>query len=99
SDLHPATFGNSPGTVSDRDALLIKRLKSAGAILLGKTNIPQMMTWHECDNPVYGRTNNPWDLGRTPGGSTGGEAAIAAGLTPLEYGSDISGSDPGARAV
>jgi len=89
----PATVGNSPGTVSDRDALLIKRLKSAGAILLGKTNIPQMMTWHECDNPVYGRTNNPWDLGRTPGGSTGGEAAIiAARGSPLGLGNDLGGS-------
>ncbi|MCI0359611.1 MAG: amidase [Planctomycetaceae bacterium] len=89
----PATVGNTPGAVSDRDALLVKRLKSAGAILVGKTNIPQMMCWHESDNPVYGRTNNPWDLGRTPGGSTGGEAAIVAARgSPLGLGNDLGGS-------
>jgi fatty acid amide hydrolase len=88
-----ATVGNSVGNVSERDALLVRRLKSAGAILLGKTNIPQMMTWHECDNPVYGCTNNPWDRGRTPGGSTGGEAAIiAARGSPLGLGNDLGGS-------
>ena len=88
-----ATVGNTPGHVSDRDALLVRRLKAAGAIVLGKTNLPQMMTWHECDNPVYGCTNNPWDLGRTPGGSTGGEAAIiAARGSPLGLGNDLGGS-------
>ncbi len=88
-----ATVGNTPGHLSDRDALLVRRLKAAGAILLGKTNVPQMMTWHECDNPVYGCTNNPWDLGRTPGGSTGGEAAIiAARGSPLGLGNDLGGS-------
>ena len=88
-----ATVGNAPGLVSDRDALLVGRLRKAGAILIGKTNIPQMMTWHECDNPVYGCTNNPWDRGRTPGGSTGGEAAIiAARGSPLGLGNDLGGS-------
>lgn len=88
-----ATVGNTPGTVSEKDALLVRRLKAAGAILLGKTNIPQMMTWHECDNPVYGCTNNPWDRSRTPGGSTGGEAAIiAARGSPLGLGNDLGGS-------
>lgn len=75
------------------DGVLIERLRRAGAILLGKTNVPQLMLWHECDNPIYGRTNNPWDLARSPGGSTGGEAAIiAAGGSPLGLAGDIGGS-------
>ncbi len=61
--------------------------------MLGKTNIPVALGDWQADSPVYGRTNNPWDLERTPGGSTGGGgAALAAGLTPLEIGSDIGGS-------
>jgi amidase len=64
-----------------------------GAALLGKTNIPVALGDWQADSPIYGRTNNPWDLSRTPGGSTGGGgAALAAGLTPLEVGSDIGGS-------
>ena len=75
------------------DGVLVERLRRAGAIVLGKTNVPQLMLWHECDNPVYGRTNNPWDLSRTPGGSSGGEAAIiAAGGSPLGLGGDLGGS-------
>src|SRR5262245_27966182 len=75
------------------DGVMVSRLRRAGAIVLGKTNLPQLMIWHECDNPVYGRTNNPWDLGRTPGGSTGGEAAIiAAQGSPLGLGNDLGGS-------
>ena len=81
------------GNLSKEDGILVGRLRRAGAIILGKTNLPQMMIWHECDNPVYGRTNNPWDLGRTPGGSTGGEAAIiAARGSPLGLGNDMGGS-------
>jgi fatty acid amide hydrolase len=79
--------------LSAEDGLLIGRLKRAGAIILGKTNVPQLMTWYECDNPVYGRTNNPWDLARGPGGSTGGEAAIVAARgSPLGVGNDLGGS-------
>lgn len=75
------------------DGILVRRLRRAGAVILGKTNVPQLMIWHECDNPVYGRTNNPWDLSRTPGGSTGGEAAIiAARGSPLGLGNDLGGS-------
>ena len=81
------------GNLSKEDGILVSRLRRAGAIILGKTNLPQMMIWHECDNPVYGRTNNPWDLDRTPGGSTGGEAAIiAARGSPLGLGNDLGGS-------
>jgi fatty acid amide hydrolase len=75
------------------DGILIQRLRDAGAIILGKTNVSQLMFWHESDNPVYGRSNNPWDLERSAGGSTGGEAAIiAAGGSPLGLGSDLGGS-------
>ncbi len=75
------------------DNPLVSRLRRAGAIVLGKTNVPQLMLMHETDNPVYGRTNNPWNLERAPGGSSGGEAAIiAAGGSPLGLGNDIGGS-------
>lgn len=77
----------------ERDGPLVHQLRRAGAIVLGKTNLPQLMIWHESVNPVYGRTNNPWDLSRTAGGSTGGEAALlAAGGSPLGLGSDLGGS-------
>jgi Asp-tRNA(Asn)/Glu-tRNA(Gln) amidotransferase A subunit family amidase len=79
--------------ISDRDANVIARLKAAGAIVLGKTNTPEMAAYYECDNPVFNRTNNPYDLSRTSGGSSGGEAAaIAACLSPAGIGSDLSGS-------
>lgn len=79
--------------VPDRDASAVARLKAAGAIILGKTNIPEMALPYETDNPVFGRTNNPYALERTPGGSSGGEAAaIAACLSPAGLGSDLSGS-------
>ena len=75
------------------DGIGIARLKAAGAIILGKTNVPPMLSDFQSNNPVYGRTNNPWDLTRTPGGSSGGGgAALAAGMVPLEFGSDIGGS-------
>ena len=78
---------------SEHDAPVTTRVKAAGAIVMAKTNVPPMLADWQSANPVYGRTNNPWDLGRSPGGSTGGgSAALAAGLTPLEYGSDIGGS-------
>ncbi|HSG91790.1 MAG TPA: amidase family protein [Pseudomonadales bacterium] len=75
------------------DGPLAKAVFAAGACLLGKTNIPVALGDWQADSPVYGRTNNPWDPSRTPGGSTGGGgAALAAGMTPLEVGSDIGGS-------
>jgi fatty acid amide hydrolase len=75
------------------DSPLVRQLRSSGAIVLGKTNVPQLMLLHEVDNPVYGRTNNPWNLERGPGGSSGGEAAIiAAGGSPWGLGSDLGGS-------
>jgi amidase len=78
---------------SEHDAPVTTRVKAAGAAVMAKTNVPQMLADWQSANPIYGRTNNPWDLSRTPGGSTGGgSAALAAGLTPLEFGSDIGGS-------
>ena len=79
--------------VPERDASAVARLKAAGAIILGKTNTPEMAIPYETDNPVFGRTNNPHAHQVTPGGSSGGEAAaIAACLSPAGIGSDLSGS-------
>jgi amidase len=79
--------------VPRRDAIVIERMKAAGAIILGKTNTPAFCADWQSYNPIFGTTNNPWDVARTPGGSSGGSAAaLAAGMTPLELGSDIAGS-------
>ena len=81
------------GFVARRDAVLVSRLKDAGAIVLGITNTPELLMAWETDNLLYGRTNSPWDLERTPGGSSGGEAAaIAAGMSAGGVGSDGGGS-------
>lgn len=75
------------------DALVIERLKSAGAIILGKTNVPCMLNDWQTYNDIYGTTNNPWNLSLTPGGSSGGSAAaLAMGYVALELGSDLAGS-------
>jgi amidase len=80
-------------TVPTRDATVVARLRAAGAILLGKTNCPPWGAGIETDNEVYGRTNNPHDVTRTPGGSSGGEAAmVAAGGSPCGVGTDSGGS-------
>ncbi|MFQ5872412.1 MAG: amidase [Dehalococcoidia bacterium] len=79
--------------VSKSDATVYTRLRDAGGILLGKTNMPEFALWWETDNLVFGRTCNPWDVERTPGGSSGGEAAaIVSGLSPLGVGTDLGGS-------
>jgi Asp-tRNA(Asn)/Glu-tRNA(Gln) amidotransferase A subunit family amidase len=81
------------GLVAEKDAPLVTRLKQAGAIVLGVTNTPELLMAWETDNLLYGRTNSPWDLQRTPGGSSGGEAAaIAAGMSAGGVGSDGGGS-------
>lgn len=79
--------------VPARDADAVARIKAAGAIIFGKTNVPLYAGDLQTYNEIYGTTNNPWDVSRGPGGSSGGAgAALAAGLTPLEIGSDIGGS-------
>jgi Asp-tRNA(Asn)/Glu-tRNA(Gln) amidotransferase A subunit family amidase len=81
------------GFVARHDAPLVTRLKNAGAIILGSTNAPELLMAWETDNLLYGRTNSPWDLERTPGGSSGGEAAaIAGGMSAGGVGSDGGGS-------
>lgn len=81
------------GWKPDYDALVVQRLKAAGAIILGKTNVPKGLGDWQSFNDIYGTTNNPWETSRTPGGSSGGSAAaLAAGFVPLELGSDIGGS-------
>ncbi len=79
------------GRIADSDATVVARLKAAGGILIAKTNTPEFSYSVETDNLLTGRTNNPWNLDYTPGGSSGGEsAAIAAGMSPLGLGSDVS---------
>jgi len=86
-------FEQLKDNVASTDAYVVTRLKQAGAAILGKTNIPTMLSDWQSFGPLYPTANNPYDLARTPGGSTGGgAAAVAAGLTSLEIGSDIGGS-------
>jgi amidase len=86
---YPAQKDFKPG----EDALSISRVKAAGGVILGKTNVPLGLGDWQSYNEIYGTTNNPFDLGRTPGGSSGGSAAaLAAGYGPLSLGSDIGGS-------
>ena len=87
------------GNIPDKDATAVARFKAAGGIPLMKTNLPEFSAWTETDNLVTGRTNNPWNLERTPGGSSGGEsAAIAAGISPIGIGSDVAISVRGPAA-
>ncbi|MFN8483044.1 MAG: amidase family protein [Anaerolineae bacterium] len=91
----PSTFGlpSRAATRATQDERHVARLRDAGAIVLGKTNVAQLLFYYESDNPVYGTTKNPWNPARTPGGSSGGEAAlIAAGGSTLGLGTDIGGS-------
>jgi amidase len=79
--------------VPKKDATAVARLRAAGAVLMGKTNVPPLSADGRADNPIFGRTNNPWNLERTPGGSTGGgAAAVAAGLSAFDVGSDLAAS-------
>jgi amidase len=79
--------------IAEADAPIVARVRAAGAVIMGKTNVPPYAADWQSDNPLFGRSNNPWDLTYTPGGSTGGgAAAVATGLTPLEFGGDFGGS-------
>ncbi|RWA58767.1 amidase [Mesorhizobium sp. M4B.F.Ca.ET.190.01.1.1] len=79
--------------VAKKDSPVVARLKAAGAILIGKTNVATMLGDWQSDNPLFGRTGNPWNLSRTAGGSSGGAAAaVAAGMTPFEIGTDMQDS-------
>jgi amidase len=92
---HPTTWGLEAyrATPVQHNALAVERLLRAGANVFGKSNVPTLLADWETTNPVYGKTVNPWNHARTPGGSSGGAAAaLAAGLTGLEMGSDIGGS-------
>jgi amidase len=91
----PTTWGDPKykDNVTETSALAVERLEKSGVVLFGKTNVPLMLADWQSFNDIYGTTNNPWDVLRTPGGSSGGSAAaLAAGLTGLEAGSDIGGS-------
>jgi len=91
----PTTWGHVQykDNIAARDAVVVQRLKAAGAVILGKTNIPPDLADLQSDNPLYGRTNNPHDHTRVAGGSSGGgAAAVASGMVPCEYGSDIGSS-------
>ena len=91
----PTTWGieRFRHNVATKDGLIVERFKQAGAHFLGKTNVPVDLADFQSYNPIYGVTGNPWDITRTPGGSSGGSAAaLAAGFSALEAGSDIGGS-------
>lgn len=91
----PTTWGLPmfKGWMPKEDAVAVARLKAAGAIIIGKTNIASALADWQSYNQIYGTTNNPWDVGRTPGGSSGGSAAaLAAGFVSLEIGSDLAAS-------
>lgn len=91
----PTTYGFAAyrDNIATTDAVLVRRLNAAGAVIFGKTNVPTSLADWQSFNPVYGTTSNPWNTGRTPGGSSGGAAAaLAAGFSALELGSDIGAS-------
>jgi amidase len=90
----PTTVGSQTfaGYRPRRDGAVMRRLRAAGAILIGRTNVPEFLSDYQSFNTVYGRTSNPFDAGRTSGGSTGGAAAVAAGMTPFDIGTDLAGS-------
>ncbi len=84
---------SADGSIKEHDAEVVRRLRAAGAIVIGKTNVPEMTIWPFTESPTFGLTRNPWDPSRSPGGSSGGTAAaVAAGLAPFGVGSDGGGS-------
>ncbi len=90
---HTTPFGCGGGRAAVRDAEAVRRLREAGAIVIGKTHAPEVGLWHFTETPLHGATRNPWNLDHTPGGSSGGAAAaVAAGIVPAAIGSDGAGS-------
>jgi amidase len=92
---HPSTWGDPKyrNNIAKLDAVALKRMTDAGAVMYGKTNVPLLLADWQSFNEIYGTTNNPWDLARSPGGSSGGAAAaLATGMSALEIGSDIGAS-------
>ena len=92
---HPSTFGNPKyrNNIAKADAAVVQRMGAAGAVIWGKTNVPLDLSDWQSFNEIYGTTNNPWDLTRSPGGSSGGSAAaLATGMSALEVGNDIGAS-------
>ncbi|HVY77483.1 MAG TPA: amidase [Solirubrobacterales bacterium] len=90
---HTTPFGCGGGVPAVRDAEAVRRLREAGAIVIGKTHAPEVGLWHFTETPLHGATRNPWNLDHTPGGSSGGAAAaVAAGIVPAAIGSDGAGS-------
>jgi len=88
-----ASFEPLKGHIPARDATSVARLRAAGAVIWAKTNMPALAMDYQSQSPLFGRANNPFDIARSPGGSTGGgAAAVAAGMSPFELGSDIAGS-------
>lgn len=88
-----SNFKPLKNNVAKEDALLVTRLRNAGAVILGKTNLPTLCADWQAYGPLYKRANNPYNIGCTTGGSTGGgAAAVASGMSPLEFGSDLGGS-------
>lgn len=79
--------------IPEEDSTVATRLRAAGAIIIGKTNVPILSSDTQTDNEIFGRTNNPWNVEHTPGGSSGGSAAaVASGMSVLDIGSDVAGS-------
>jgi len=90
---HTTPFGCGGGRPAVRDAEAVRRLREAGAIVIGKTHAPEVGQWHFTETPIHGVTRNPWNAEHTPGGSSGGAAAaVAAGVVPVAIGSDGAGS-------
>jgi fatty acid amide hydrolase len=92
---HASTLGaaSRKNRFASEDAAVVELFRKAGAVILGRTNVSQLLLFHESRNPLFGQTANPWNLAHTPGGSSGGEgAAIAAGMSPLGVGTDVGGS-------
>src|SRR5690349_6392723 len=91
---HTSPFGCGGGRAAVRDAESVRRLREAGAVVIGKTHAPEVGQWHFTETPLHGATRNPWNPDHTPGGSSGGAAAaVAAGIVPAATGSDGAGSN------